>query len=392
MRRSAYWACRLDLVAALGPRAALAYRHTSSWHARLGSASFTNIHDRIWRDAAIELGAEVIDRGDGHLEIRRGKATTRVWQHITELDDPVTLQVALDRALVHRRLAEAGIPVPEYETYGPNQVRRAAQFLEQHRGLAVVKPAAGTSGGQGITCCVRTRTDLLRATVAALPFDERVVIERQVVGAMYRLLFLDEALLGVVRRDPPNVVGDGRSNVAELIVEENRRRLSAGADHAFTLIRPDLDAVFTLRAAGMSPRSVPRAGERVQVKTATSENGPDGNVTVRRRPAASVVRDALAAAGAVGLRFAGVDIVTADVQRDLRDVGGAIVEVNGTPGLRYHYAGGDPAAADRVAVPVLSRLLDNPDRPELRAAPEQSTQATSAEDRARNRAGSASDA
>jgi hypothetical protein len=392
MRRSARLAWRIDLIASLGPRAALAYRHTSTRHDRLGSAALTDIHGRIWREAAAELGAEVVDRGDGHLEIRRGGATTRVWQHVTELDDPVTLQVALDRPRVHRLLAETGVPVPEYETYGPAELRRAAVFLGRRGGQAVVKPAGGTGGGQGITCCVRNRADLVRATVAALRFDERAVIERQVIGDMYRLLFLDEELLSVVRRDPPVVLGDGRSKVAELIVAENRRRLAAGGDQAFTLIRPDLDALFTLRDSGFGPRSVPRAGERIQVKTATSENGPEGNVTVRDRPAPSVVRDALRAVATVGLRFAGVDVVTADLQRDLRDVGGAIVEVNGTPGLRYHYAVADPAGADRVAVPVLRRLLDDATGPGPRSAPETSTQAGSAPDPARKRAENAGDA
>jgi cyanophycin synthetase len=194
--------------------------------------------------------------------------------------------------------------------------------------------------------------------LAAVPFEAKLVVERQAPGDMYRLLFLDQELLAIVRRDPPCVVGDGRSNVAELIIAENRRRLAAGGEQALTLIRPDLDSVFTLRSAGMSPRSVPLTDERVRVKTATSENAPHENVTVRGGAAASVGRDALAAVQAIGLRFAGVDVVTPDLQRDLRDVGGVIVEVNGTPGLRYHYTVADPDGADRVAVPVLQLLLN----------------------------------
>jgi glutathione synthase/RimK-type ligase-like ATP-grasp enzyme len=351
---------RLDLVASVGPKAALAHRLTSFRHIRLGAALFTDLHEQIWREAAAQVGAEVIARGSGMLEMRRGPAVTRVWQHVTELDDPVTLRLALDRPVVHGLLAEASVPVPEYEVYDPTALRRAVAFLQRQGGPAVVKPASGTGGGQGITCFVTTRTDLVRATLAAARFDEGLVVERQVVGDMYRLLFLDEQLLAIVRRGPPCVLGDGHSNVAELIAAENRRRLADGGDQALTLIRPDLDCVFTLRNADMTPRSVPRAHQRVQVKSATSENGPHENVTVRARPAAAVVRDAVAAVRAIGLRFAGVDLVTPDLGRDLRDVGGAIVEVNGTPGLRYHYTVADRTSADRVAVPVLNRLLDDP--------------------------------
>jgi cyanophycin synthetase len=359
LRRSASVAWRVDLIASVGPRAALSYRLISSRHRGLGAAPFTELHDGIWRDAAAELGADVIPGGNGIFELRRGDAVTQVSQHVTELDDPATLRVALDRLLVHRLLTEAGVPVPEHETFGLGSMGDAVAFLERHGGPAVVKPASGTGGGRGITCSIKTRADLFRATLAALPFDDGFVVERQVRGEMYRLLFLDGELLSIVRRDPPCVIGDGRSNVAELILAENRRRLAAGGKNALSLIRPDLDFVFALRSAGMNPRSVPLAHERVRVKTATSENGPDENVTVRGGPSAAVARDALAAVRATGLRFAGVDLVTLDLQRDLRDVGGAIVEVNGTPGLRYHYAVSDPDRADRVAVPVLKRLLDD---------------------------------
>jgi len=35
-----------------------------------------------------------------------------------------------------------------------------------------------------------------------------------------------------------------------------------------------------------------------------------------------------------------------------------IIEVNGTPGLHYHYQVADEASATPVAVPILRRLLE----------------------------------
>jgi hypothetical protein len=41
----------------------------------------------------------------------------------------------------------------------------------------------------------------------------------------------------------------------------------------------------------------------------------------------------------------------------LRDGDGGIIEVNGTPGLHYHYDRSDPERSVDVAVPILERAL-----------------------------------
>src|SRR5207244_3466522 len=103
--------------------------------------------------------------------------------------------------------------------------------------------------------------------------------------------------------------------------------------------------------------TVPEAGERVQVKSASSENAEEENHTVRHY-SQDLVDESAEAVRAVGLRLSGVDVVTPDVTRSLADAGGAIIEVNGTPGFQYHYVVADREGATRVAIPVLERVLE----------------------------------
>jgi cyanophycin synthetase len=71
----------------------------------------------------------------------------------------------------------------------------------------------------------------------------------------------------------------------------------------------------------------------------------------------SIVSAASSAVEAARLRLAGVDLVTADPNLPLKATGGAILEVNGTPGFHYHYeVANEPAP---VATAVLERLLDD---------------------------------
>ena len=70
-----------------------------------------------------------------------------------------------------------------------------------------------------------------------------------------------------------------------------------------------------------------------------------------------VIIFAVLAAAAVGLRLAGVDVVTTDISRPLSETGGVVSEVNGGPGLHHHYLVADSARATPVAVPVLQKLI-----------------------------------
>jgi cyanophycin synthetase len=143
--------------------------------------------------------------------------------------------------------------------------------------------------------------------------------------------------------------------VLELILRENERRIAAARPTA--LITVDLDCLLCLEASGRSLRSVPAADEVVQVKSASSENSEQENHTLRAY-SADVIDECAEAVRAVGLRLSGVDVVTPDIGRSLSDAGGAIIEVNGTPGFQYHYVVADPAHATRVAVPVLQRVFE----------------------------------
>src|SRR3954471_12599556 len=63
------------------------------------------------------------------------------------------------------------------------------------------------------------------------------------------------------------------------------------------------------------------------------------------------------AALAVGLRLAGVDVITPDASQPLERAGGVVAEVNGTPGIHHHYHVADGANATPVAVPILELAL-----------------------------------
>jgi cyanophycin synthetase len=320
----------------------LADEHRSSFYAS------------VWRDAAARLGATVEQLDKDLLEIRLGGACTRARQTTTEIDDPVTLSVAANKLLVYGLLAKQGLRIPKHFEFNLSNVAQAAAFIGRNGGEWVVKPANG-SAGLGVTTGVVTRFDLVRAAVAAAAFGSRMIVERQVEGDVYRLLYLNGELLDAVLRKSPAVVADGVSSVRELVRLENRARLEGGHKFGQVPLSIDLDMRHTLAKQGLSLSSTPKKDTVVVLKKVINQNSVADNVSAISLLCKSIIADGAAAADAVGVRLAGVDVVTRDPGVPLAQSGGVILEVNTTPGYHYHYHQRDRGVA--VAVPILSTLL-----------------------------------
>jgi cyanophycin synthetase len=237
---------------------------------------------------------------------------------------------------MHRLLASHGLPSPRHIEFTLADMKPAALFLEGTERPCVVKPACGTGGGLGVVTGIRTRWQLARAAWKASHSGDHPIIEEQVEGENYRLLYLDGKLLDVVRREPPAVV-DGTSTIQQLLERVNQERLRQEGAVSHGQLTLDLDVQTTLRHQGLSLRSVPSAGTRIRLKTVINENSSQENVTARDELCADILCEAAQAVQLSGLRLAGVDIIAADPGRSLRESGGVILEVNSPPGFFWHY-------------------------------------------------------
>jgi cyanophycin synthetase len=315
----------------------------------------SQFYAEVWRAAAEATGASVTRLGDSVLELSRGDVALRVRDNLTSLDDPVTLAVAGNKPLVHRLVAARSVRVPPHLVCRPHEVAEAWRFVVSAGGPCVVKPAHASAAGAGVTTGVTTRQRLAAAMSRAGADSREVLVEPQIDGGIFRLLFLDGELLDAVERRPPTVRGDGRSSVRRLIAAENRDRVARGIGAAQTLVAIDDDLRHTLGLSGLHLRSVPAAGDIVQIKTVINDNRAEDNVYAGDRLCEAVTADAAAAAAAVGARLAGVDVITPDPARPLSESGGVVIEVNTTPGYHYHYHRSGPRA--EVATMILKRVL-----------------------------------
>src|SRR5438552_3855973 len=121
-----------------------------------------------------------------------------------------------------------------------------------------------------------------------------------------------EALPGgylLIRRGPSSTVV-----YRQMVRLDDAVTLRMAADKPLThRLLAGLDCLLALRLAGLNLHTGVEAGGEVAVRTVSSHNRREDNATVTDRVDPDLVAVARAAAGAVGVRLAGVDCVVKDV-------------------------------------------------------------------------------
>jgi D-alanine-D-alanine ligase-like ATP-grasp enzyme len=317
-------------------------------------------YQQVWQDAVALTGATVIDLGDGFLEVDNGVNRVRVSGDISPLDNAATLRLAENKAVIYRMLSAMGVPVPTHQVVALDDTDRTVELLRTLNGPLVAKPADQTGAGSGVSTNIKTVRQMVHALAWARAFCPRIIIEKQIPGDNYRLLYLDGHLLDCIIRRPPVVIGNGRATIRQLVHHENEMRLNCGTALSQVLLSVDQDMLNTLAIQGLTLHSRPAEGRTVPLKHVINENRGDDNETALGSLCPAVIDMGRAIAERVGLRAVGIDLITRDPGRPLAETGGAVIDVNAPPGFYYHYHKKDGSFP--VALHILRRALETPPR------------------------------
>jgi cyanophycin synthetase len=307
-----------------------------------------------------------VRRADGLSLLRLGYGRHRrlVCAALTEQTSAIGVDIAADKMLAKRLLADAGIPVPDGVVALSEQDAIAA--VAQLGCPAVIKPRAGCQGASvtvGVTTASEAAAAWAQATMGHSGTDSTgVIVERYVPGTDYRVLVVDATPVAAAELRPAAVTGDGSSDIGQLVAQVNTDpRRGEGHSRALTVIRLDAHALAHLEAQGLDARSVPAAGQVVTLRRNAnlSTGGTSRDVTDRMHgDVADLCRRAAAVAG---LDVCGVDLRLEDISAPLPATpagplgSGAVIEVNACPGLRMHEAPAEGAPRD-VAGAIIDSL------------------------------------
>lgn len=283
-----------------------------------------------------------LNDNDRVIQLGQGARQIRTRETLTGHSSTLASSIAQSKARTQRMLLDIGLPVPrQIWARSEGEAIRAADQL----GYPVVVKPDDRGKGLAVSVGLKDRQAVIAAFRKASGVSASVLVERNIPGDDHRLLVVDGRLVAGAKRIPGQVMGDGRSTVEELVAILNRDpRRGVGFEKVLTRIELDDEADRKLSEAGLTRTSIPELGQQVILRgTANlSTGGTSFDVTGVVHP--DNRRAAERAARVVGLDIAGVDFITTDISRSWREVGGAIIEINQSPGPRPHWAAdGSPA-------------------------------------------------
>jgi len=286
-------------------------------------------------DACVRKGIPYIRLdNDSYVQLGYGAQQKRINTTATEHTSMLAADLAGDKNETKRILDEASIPVPFGEVI--ESERDLEAVLRQIDFPLVVKPLDGNHG-RGVTTGIQSTQELFTAFVRAKRHSQKIIVEQFARGKDYRLLVIDYKFVAAAERVPAQVIGDGKSTIAELVEQANKDpRRGDGHLNLLTKIHLDECSLDFLAARNLTPESVIAEGETCCLKRTAnlSTGGTSVDVTDIVHPEIAFIAER--AARAIGLDICGIDLIAEDITRPLKASGAAVIEVNACPGFRMH--------------------------------------------------------
>jgi len=269
----------------------------------------------------------------------------------------LAVELACDKEGTKTILKDGGIPVPRGTVI--QYLDELSAAIEEVGGFPIViKPLDGNHG-RGISIDVKTQQEAEEAydLASAASKTRSVIVERYYKGSDHRILVINGKVAAVAERIPAHVVGDGRSTIEELI-EITNQDPNRGDGHANVLTKITIDktALNVLEKQGYELTSILPQGAIAYLRA--TANLSTGGIAVDRTDEIHPenVWIAQRVAKLIGLDIAGIDVVTDDIRKPLKEVDGVIVEVNAAPGFRMHVAP-SRGLPRNIAAPVIDMLF-----------------------------------
>ena len=273
------------------------------------------------------------------IQLGYGVHQKRIQATLSNRTGVLGVELACDKEGTKNILGAAGVPVPRGTVINYLDELRGA--IEDVGGYPIVLKPLDGNHGRGITIDINSWEVAQEAydLASAASKTKNVIVERYYTGRDHRVLVVNGQVVAVAERVPANVVGDGKSTVEQLVEEVNRDpQRGDGHDNVLTRITIDKLTLDLLQKQGYAMDSVLPADERVFLRA--TANLSTGGIAVDRTDEIHPENVWLFSrvAKIIGLDIAGIDVVTSDISKPLRDTNGVIVEVNAAPGFRMHVA------------------------------------------------------
>jgi D-alanine-D-alanine ligase-like ATP-grasp enzyme len=237
-----------------------------------------------------------------------------------------------DKGVILKKFRREGIPVPRGRAC--KNTKEAEEVFREIGVPVVVKPNIGSRSRHTYTH-ITDEEALRRAFQKAKELSPRVVVEEELPGFVFRVTLIGGRIVGVMRREPPHVMGDGKHTVRELVEMENKNPLRRGP--IFHELRSNGDdARAILGSQDLSEASVPENGRMVILHSKVSRSYGASTTEIAKIHPDNVALF-LKIAQVLDDPLVGVDFMIEDMARPWREERCGVIECNSLPFIDLHH-------------------------------------------------------
>jgi len=240
-----------------------------------------------------------------------------------------------DKAWLKKLFEQNYLPVPKGAAVsGFAEALKIFQKIQEPKSSirpVIVKPRTG-SRGRHSTTFVFTQEDLKKDFKVAKQLCYWVIVEEQLFGPVYRATVINFELCGVLRGDPPQIVGDGTHSIRELVFLKNQLPHKGVKD-----IKIDLDVEMFLFRQKLNLTSVLNKDQIVNLseKIGVNYGGSSSEDFEACHPDNKELFEK--AAKVLGDPIVGFDFIIQDITKTWKEQKCGFIEANSLPFINLHH-------------------------------------------------------
>jgi len=272
--------------------------------------------------AALDLNIPILNNSYDYLALGVGRFSIKFNSTITSNTSPIGIKLVADKLQTSRILHKLGMPAPV--NYRVQNIHECVEFAKKLSYPLVIKPQ-DREQGKGVFANIIDEKTLIKSFDDAKQFSDNILIEKHCFGVGHRLVVLLDRVIRITKKLPLGIVGDGKSTIAELIDEKNKKKSNFyeifDSEAEELLIQQkltldkilDLDQFVPLRRTNNYSRG--GSVEAIPIDEVHSDN----------------IELTLRASKLFGLDIAGIDLIIPDIKISWLESEAVICDINAQP-------------------------------------------------------------
>ncbi|OON94041.1 MAG: bifunctional glutamate--cysteine ligase/glutathione synthetase [Candidatus Epulonipiscioides saccharophilum] len=308
-------------------------RYTLKGYENLELSTVALVKESIKRGVKVEI----LDPIENFIRLEQNNHVEYVKQATkTSKDSYISMLIMENKLITKHVLREHDINTPVGEEVLPFTDRNS--LFKRYKNKAIVVKPKSTNFGLGISI-FKEPTFLFtfqEALDIAFQYDKTVLVEEFIPGQEYRFVVIGDKVVGILKRVPANVTGDGSSSITELVAKKNEDPLrGTGHQKPLETIILDEPCRLFLEQQGLNFDSIPAKEETIYLRENSNISTGGDSIDFTDDVADYFKEIAISAAKCVGANICGVDMIIEDISGENPKY--SIIELNFNPAIHIHH-------------------------------------------------------